>query len=650
MGISAKEYAALLLAMVVLSGLSCGMAEAGEELYCGRPGTEYLAADCSGSTDERDCYVNDFDFASIAAWWLAECPADTRCNGADINLSGRIDLGDIVLLAIQWLWCTDPANADCSDGDIEFDPYLRSASGYRGAVSAGRASTVDAGMQMLVNGGNAFEAAAAALLAVGAGEQYFGLEVPIIFYHGRQDTVKVLSGQGPAPALATWQFFYDNYANHKIPLSGRSIHNAAAPGLLLACLTMLKDYGTMSFQEVAQPMLGLLGGSSDLADTMNRLVAAEQNAISGGGDRIDGLTAVRDYFYDGPVADEIEAWMVSHGGLIRKSDMAAYAANWTPLEDPVSVDYKGYTVYKCGTWTQGPYMLETLNILEGFDLPAMGHNSADYIHTVVEAMKLGLGDRDHYFGDPDFVYVPLEPMLSKEYAALRRGLINPGQALLQERLPGDPDNMIALIDVSKSASTEQLPNNDTTTCITADRWGNVVVATPSGWGGAGAIGDTGVKLGSRLISFKSGPDYRDHPNVVASGKRPSITLTPTMVFANNRPIIGISVAGGDKQDQTALNVLLNLVEFGMTPADAVSSKRVGTYHHNNLFTQADPVIGSLVAPGSVGSGVISELESRGHNVTTTSRWGSPSVLVIDPQTRLLQVAGDPAAGRHAAAY
>ncbi|MFC1782322.1 gamma-glutamyltransferase family protein [Planctomycetota bacterium] len=530
-----------------------------------------------------------------------------------------------------------------------------SVQAHYGVCSAGTARVPDAGVEILTQGGNAFDGAAAALLMVGTGEQTFGLEVPIIFYDAKKKETKVLSGQGPAPALATWQYFYDNFEDHKIPTPGGGVQNAAVPGLLLACLTMIKDKGTMSFEQVAQPMLGYLktrdGYQLRLAGTIEELIEAEKKALAAGGDRVDGITAVRDYFYNGPVADKIEDWMIENGGLIRKSDMVAYAKNWTPYEDTVSTDYKGYTVHKCDTWTQGPYMLQTMNILEGFDLAGMGHNSADYIHTFIEAMKLGFADRDMYFADPEFAEVPLKPMMSQQYADLRRSLIDMQKASHEMR-PGNPANMNPLIEAPPMPDSPAGPDNDTTTCIVADRWGNVVVCTPSGWGDIRTdIGDTGVRMGSRLISFKSGPGNENHPNVIEPGKRPAITLTPTLVTKDGKPVIGICVAGGDQQDQCAMNILLNLIEFGMTPDVAVTAPRVATEQHVNWFYQTPPNLGVLNFHTAIDEAIRTELEARGHTIKThRGAMGSPSIVVIDYENRILWGAGDRAARRNVAGY
>jgi gamma-glutamyltranspeptidase/glutathione hydrolase len=303
-------------------------------------------------------------------------------------------------------------------------------------------------------------------------------------------------------------------------------------------------------------------------------------------------------------------------------------------------------VYKCGVWTQGPYLLEALNLLEGFDLKAMGANGPDAIHTVVEAMKLALADRDVYYADPLFEEVPLEALLSKRYAELRRPLIDAKRASLAMR-PGDPRGGKPLLDEASVRAGLGGSAQDTTTCLAADAEGNVVAATPSGWSGV-LVGGTGVVLGSRLQSFNA---WQGHPNCILPGKRPRITLTPTLVLREGKPVLAVSVAGGDGQDQAGLQMLIDAIDFGLAPAESVTAVRFGTDHFLGSFRQAPPKLGSLSIYETAGDGVISALEARGHQVTRTGGplW-APSVLSIDPATGTLRAAGDPRAGRHAAAY
>jgi gamma-glutamyltranspeptidase/glutathione hydrolase len=519
------------------------------------------------------------------------------------------------------------------------------AKGSNGAVAAARQTSVDAGMELLLRGGNAIDAAVATILTqtvVESRSVCLGGEVPIIVYDAKRNVIEVLSGMGAAPRLATSEWFRQNKAG-KIPRDDPA--GAAVPAVLHTCLTALDRYGTLRFGEVAQPMLRALDHDEprwygDLAKHLRRAIEAEQKAA----DRHGGIQSVIDYFYRGPAAQELDDWSKKNGGLIRYEDLAAHQ---THIEAPVSIHYRGYTIYKCGPWTQGPFLLQALRLLEGFDLKAMGHNRPDYVHTVQEAMKLAFSDRDTYYGDPRLVEVPLSQLLSDDYTGMRRSLIDPKQASLLLR-PGDPRHAKPLLGIEPAAYTQPAAAaRDTTTCLVADKLGNVVSATPSGWSGVTA-GSSGVVLGSRLISFNT---WEGHPNCVAPGKRPRITLTPTLVCKDDKPVLAISVAGGDLQDQTTLQVLLNVVEFGMDPGKAVTAPRFSTNHHVGSFNQTKPELGSLSIYSSVGEGVIGELKSRGHVVReTTGVIGHPVAIAIDPQTSEKHTAGDAAAGRRVAAY
>jgi gamma-glutamyltranspeptidase/glutathione hydrolase len=508
---------------------------------------------------------------------------------------------------------------------------------------AGGAEAVAIGLAVLKNGGNAADAAVATLLAqtvTDANQFCFGGEVPILVYNAHRGVVEVLAGQGAAPRLATRDYF-----QKKGGIPGSGIEAAAVPATLDACLTLLDRHGTKTFADLATPTLAILDRHeyewhASLARTLRRLIEAEK---ASGGDRDRGLRLVADYFYRGPIARELDAWSRANGGLLRYSDLATHV---TRIGEPTCVDYRGHTVCKCGPWTQGPYLLETLQLLQGFDLKRLGPNRADTIHLAVEAMKLGLADRDVYYADPLFVEVPLTGLLSPKYAALRRPLIDPNRASLVQR-PGDPRAGKALLDQEDTRRGLGGPATDTTTCLAADAQGNVVAATPSGWSGALAP-DTGVWLGSRLQSFNT---WEGHPNCIEPGKRPRITLTPTLVLKDGKPVIAVSVAGGDGQDQASLQMLLDTIDFGLAPKEAVAIPRFGTSHFLGSFRQARPDLGSLLINPTVGEDVITELRRRGHivKVQASPLW-HPSVLTIDPKSKTLQAAGDPRTGRHAAGY
>jgi gamma-glutamyltranspeptidase/glutathione hydrolase len=293
-------------------------------------------------------------------------------------------------------------------------------------------------------------------------------------------------------------------------------------------------------------------------------------------------------------------------------------------------------------------LCQTLRLLEGFDLREMGHLSADYIHVATEALKLAMADRDRYYGDPEFVGVPLAALLTDAYTEMRRPLIDMAHASHEAR-PGDPYRMRPLLEMGIFRPGV----GGTTTCIVADRWGNVVSATPSANVHlAGGSGQAGVSYGNRLRSLNTTPG---HPNCIEPGKRPRITLTPTLVLKAGEPVLAISVAGGDLQDQVTLNLLLDFIEFGMDPAEAVRAPRFATYHHQDSF-DPNPVreetfikAGSLTVSEGIDESVRTALEGRDHQVEVRARAiGAPVMLHREPASGVVCVAGDPAAGRHAA--
>ncbi len=514
-----------------------------------------------------------------------------------------------------------------------------SGSGKTGAVATGGLPSCEAGIEILKAGGNAMDAAAATIFALSVTDGTlfcFGGEVPILVYDAKRNVVEVVCGQGAAPRLATREHFAKG-------IPGKGIEPAAVPGAVDACLTMLDRYGTKTFAEVVAPTLKILDKNekpwhADLAVTIRRMIDAEKESPN---DRRRGLRLVADYFYRGPIAREIDAWSKENGGLIRYVDLATHV---TRVEEPVTATYRGHTVYKCGIWSQGPCLLQTLQMLDGLDLKAMGHNSADAVHTQIEAMKLALADRDVYFADPNFAQVPLKELLAPKYTDLRRALIDPKQASLVQR-PGDPVKGLALLENFKPRSGPGGTDNDTTTCVVADKFGNVVAATPSGFSGVVA-GKTGVFLGSRLQSFNN---WADSPNVIEPGKRPRITLTPTLVFKDGKPVIAVSVAGGDMQDQSTLQLLTGMIDFGLTAEQVVTTPQFGTDHLLNSFGQKAPVLGNLQLNPAFSEAVKDELKARGHSVVAKRPGQNPVVIRIDA-TGTIFAAGDPNSRRHALAY
>jgi gamma-glutamyltranspeptidase/glutathione hydrolase len=579
-----------------------------------------------------------------------------------------------------------------------FRPVVR---GKRGAVAAGHPLSAEAGLRLLQQGGNATDAGCAAILAASVIEFShfsFGGEVPIII-KSTNGPVTVINGQGTAPQLATRQFFLDEAKKgdpKKVPpyIPSSGILPATVPAVLDAVVTALDRFGTKTLAQVMQPAIELADGvpidelrasyiertrkvyepwpssakvflqggrlpkpgeifsQPDLARTLRAIVKAERMAASRG--RHAALTAARDYFYKGAIAKRISEFCAANGGLLRAGDMAAFHAK---VEEPAHSSYRGYEVYKTGFFAQGPVMLEALNVLEGYDLKAMKHNSGDYIHTLTEAMKLGFADRDRYYGDPDFVRVPGTELLSKEYAALRRGLIDEKRASLEQR-PGDPVNKKPLINVGPNpaltgqSSVPEIERANDTTCVNViDKDGNLFSATPSGaWLPAVVAGDTGVLLGQRMQSFLL---EEGHPNVLQPGKRPRVTLTPTLVLKDGQPYMVLSTPGGDNQDQSLIQVLLNIVEFGMNVQEAVEAPRFQTLHLVSSFDDHRFSPGVLNLEDRIAKETRDNLSSRGHKVEMQPAFGNPSaptVIKFDSKSRVIEAGADPRRGRYAVAW
>jgi gamma-glutamyltranspeptidase/glutathione hydrolase len=546
----------------------------------------------------------------------------------------------------------------------------------------------------------------------------FGGEVPILIkLKGKE--VAVVEGMGQAPMKATREFFINRARNktehvatapdsRKTHVEVEATTNAGSkpglipstgplaatvPAVLDACVTALDQFGTKSLAEVIQPAIELADGfpidelrvsyitkrteiisqwpdakrvflpngvaphvgdifvQADLARTFREIVSAEKRAAGKG--RHAGLVAARDYFYQGPVAKRIGDYMQTHGGLLAAADLAKFHAE---VGAPVKTNYRGFEVYKAGFWTQGPAMIEELNILEGFDLKAMGHNSGEYVHTITEVLKLGLADRDRYYADPNFVKIPMRELLSREYAVMRRGLIEKEHASLAQQ-PGDPLKMKAVLANTTSQVTHAstVPANERandTTCVNViDRDGNLFSATPSGaWLPAVVAGDTGVLMGQRLQSALTD---ENSPNVVAPGKRPRITLTPTIVLQNGSPYMVLSTPGGDNQDQALLQVLLNIIEFGMNPQEAVEAPRFDTQHYVSSFDDHEFLAGVLNVESRVSESTIAKLRDKGHKIKVQEPWGtlsSPTVIVYDQRNGVSSAGADPRRGRYAVAW
>jgi gamma-glutamyltranspeptidase/glutathione hydrolase len=596
------------------------------------------------------------------------------------------------------------AAATAQRKDFE-QPAMHAARGTHAAVAGGSEYATEAGMRMYYHGGNAVDAGVAAMYAASISEfSHFGFggEAPILI---RTKTGKVVSiaGVGTMPKLATAQMFRERRPRAGeiltldpgglkgiIPVAG--IMPALVPSMVESGLVALREYGTKSFAEVIQPAIELADGLAidelrsgtiarsrrffdlwpdskktfmpdgqvpmpgevfhqpNLARTLRSMVAAEKKVLAAGGSRTAGIDAVRDYFYRGDIAHRIDAFMKENDGLMRYEDLAAFKLQ---PEEPVSTDYHGVKVYKPGFWSQGPAMLEALNIMEGFDMRSLGYNSADYIHKSVEALKLAYADRDAYYGDPKFnADLPIDILLSKSYAAERRKLI--GRTASLDFIPGTINGKKARhpveMDIARTKIDDELMASDTTCVDAIDKDGIVFSATPSGaWLPSVIAGDTGIPLTERAQQFILVPGS---PNELAGGKRPRVTLSPTLVTEQGKPLLALSTPGGDNQEQSLIQLMLNVIEFHMNAQAAVEAPRYQTRHLVSSFDNHAWNLGDLILDERISQSVASELAARGHKVSMHSKWASgaaPVMIRVTPDG-VIEAGEDPYGYRSAHAY
>ncbi|MFN3324429.1 MAG: gamma-glutamyltransferase family protein [Bryobacteraceae bacterium] len=587
----------------------------------------------------------------------------------------------------------------------EFErPARHAARGMRGAVAAGSDFSAEAGMRLYYKGGNAVDAGVASLFAASVSEYShfgFGGECPILI-RTKDGKVVSIAGVGTMPKLATAEYFRNRRLQPGeimslepggikgiIPVAG--LMPALVPGMVDGALLALRDYGTRSFTEVIQPAIELADGmpmdearsgsiarsrrflqlwptsrelflpggfppmpgeifrQRDLARTMRAMAEAERKALAAGARRAAAIDAVRDYFYRGEIARKIDTFSRENGGLLRYEDMAQFRLK---AEEPASTQYRGYTVYKPGFWSQGPALLQALNILEGYDLAAMRHNTADYIHTIVEALKLAYADRDAFYGDPRFANVPAEALLSKEYAAARRKLIGP-RASFEFRpgsIPGAPGVHPSATESVQARIDDALMARDTTCVNAMDADGILFTATPSGaWMPSVIAGDTGIPLTQRAQSFLL---IEGHPNELAGGKRPRVTLSPTLVTRAGKPYLALSTPGGDNQEQALLQLLLNVIEFGTNAQTAVEAPRFQTRHLVSSFDNHAMNPGDLLLDERVSGSVVQVLSGLGHRIGSRSRWssGAHPVMIRMAANGVIEAGADPYGYRVALAW
>lgn len=543
-----------------------------------------------------------------------------------------------------------------------------------------------AGAMIFSQGGNAVDASCAMLAAVCTMWDVlsWGGETQALIYNPKTGKVIAINAMGIAPTGANVDFFKEKNMDYPPEFGPLAATTPGTPGGLM---TMLAEYGTMSLEQVLTPAMEMAKGypieaqaanmienrkelikdwpyskkvflphlgeereaphageifvQEDLYNTLSKLVEAEKQALSQGKSRKEAIYAAYERFYRGDIAQEIVRGTREQGGLFTMEDLDKWKVK---IEEPLTVNYKGIDVYKLQEWTQGPALLQSLNILENFDLQSMGYNSASYINTVYQAMSLAFADRDFYYGDPDFSpKSPMKGLLSKEYAKERAKLIkeqnDPNMG------PGDPypyqnekNPFLHLLENRKNALAYYRPEmpiegpedpflqsflSGTTSIQAADKEGWVVSVTPSGgWIPAAIAGNTGIGLSQRMQSFVLDENLNPY-NVLEPGKRPRVTLTPSMAIKDGKPFLSFAVQGGDTQDQDLLQLFLNIVEFGMTVQEATEAANIHNYQMQSSFGAHESKPGSITLNSQVPSWVRTDLEKRGYKMNFLERTSGP---------------------------
>ena len=575
-------------------------------------------------------------------------------------------------------------------------------SGTQGVVSAGHPLVAMAGMRMLLAGGNAFDAAAAAGFAAAVVEptaSYTLLgECVAMLHDARRGETRALSGQGTAPALATIPFFRGRGLD-RIPTGpGADAHlSFTVPGAIDAYLTLLEVYGTRTVGEALAPALQYAERGFPMYEYMQRMLAIPESRTQfdlyppgghdvfypgghvpavgqlllqpalagtlrriaeadtqGRGHRLEGIAAARARVYQGDLADAIGGFSARLGGLLRASDLAGYRAQ---TEAPLRVSFAGREILGQSVWTQGPVLLQALNLLAGFDLRALGHNSAAYVHLVAEALKLAFADRERYYGDPRHASVPIAELLAPSYARERAGLIRLDQAAPEAPAPGDlwPDGAAPLRhgDTATAAADPRAtaPVPDGTTHIAAiDHDGNMVALTASGgvFRKSAFAPELGCTLSTRSEMFVL---EEGHPNAPAPGKRPRTTLVSYLICENGTPTTTVGCPGGDDQAQADLQIVLNLLVFGMNPQQAVEAPRFSTQTLVNSFYPRAYKPGVLNVEPGIPEATRDELAALGHLVTEMGACGIGAVVTQrDPSTGVLSAGADPRRPTYALAW
>ncbi|HIM20379.1 MAG TPA: gamma-glutamyltransferase family protein, partial [Rhodospirillales bacterium] len=552
----------------------------------------------------------------------------------------------------------------------------------RHMVSAGHYLAAHAGFEILESGGNAIDAGCAAGIALGVLQSDLvnvaGV-APIIIYHAQSDKVITISGLGTWPKRIDPAIFEEKYSG-SIP---ENILRTVVPAAPDAWITALELYGTKTFSDVASaairfatdgftmyplmaslieenssnfqrwkstadvylpdgkpPEVGRLFIQSDLGKTLQYMVDEERGAR---GDRKVGLNAARDAFYKGDIAQAIVKYHKDNGGYLRGDDLEEFRVG---LEEPIEINYKGTNIYTCGPWCQGPVLQQILKLLENFDLTSLGHNSTDYVHTLVEAIKLAFADRHFYYGDPKFNDVPMGSLLSTAYTDRRRQLIKPNEAWPGMPPAGDPYQDSAYgprLEYEAGDDGNPVTSLDTSYVCVTDQHGNIFSSTPSD-----VAKDSPIIPGTGLCpSSRGSQSWTDpkHPCSVEPGKRPRLTPNPALAIRKNEFAIPFGTPGGDVQVQAMLQCLLNIIEWNMDPQQSVEAPRFGSYSFPDSFEPHAYHPGKLMIESRFSEDTFTELNRLGHLTEFWPEWtwraGAVCMIKSDMVTGIQTAGADP---------
>lgn len=547
----------------------------------------------------------------------------------------------------------------------QFEAYRPVVMARNGMVCSGHPLASQAGISVLQRGGNAVDAAiatAAALNVVEPNMSGIGGDGFIMIYWKQSGSVHVVNATGAAPAAATLDAYRDG-----IPMKG--IRSVSVPGLVAGWLTAHTRYGVLTLEQALEPAIGLAHDGFPVSHRLAEGIAAEASLREFPSSRAiftrDGrpleageLLVQRDLaetfrriaaggadeFYRGETARKIVACCERYGGLLTMEDLASCRAVW---QDPISTTYRGYTVYEAPPNSSGHVLLQELNLVEGFDLRSLGCNTAASIHLMVEAKKLAFADREEYLADPDFVDVPIAGLLSKTYARERARLINPERAAAPGTVrPGDPGAFQphGRPSIARAGRRAGAPREDTTCFVVADRWGNAVCqlqSLQSGFGSGLVADGTGVLLNNRMTYWHLDPQ---HVDCLEPGKRVRHTMNPVMVFQGDRLFLALGTPGADTQVQTNLQLITHILDFGMTPVEAVEAPRWRHIQSPMESTVPHTAEDALNLEARFSEDTARGLALRGHPVRIIGPWaavGSAMVIQVDPATGAYWGAADP---------